>query len=141
MSPVPQMVEQLPNVLRFFLTRLPVGSEQVRPIAEQVIDVPKIPQNRTQQRLVDSLRRRRNSWWKCPRSYPILLCTGMWSRTSTFQFLIVVVVGEVFKMYPLDRIQQRLVEQITLKLQFRVLEVFKISSRDRLPLLWRSQGR
>ena len=55
-APVLQMVEQLPNVLRFFLTRWPVGSEQVRPIAEQVIDVPNISQDWTQQRLVDTLR-------------------------------------------------------------------------------------
>ena len=47
--PVLQMVEQLPNVLQFFTTHLPV-------IAEQVIDVPKISQDRTQQRLGDCLR-------------------------------------------------------------------------------------
>ena len=80
-------------------------------------------------------RRRRNSWWKCLRSYPILLCTGMWSSSSTFQFLIVMVAGEVFKIHALDRIQQRFVEQITLNFQFRVLKVFKVSSRDRLLLL------
>ena len=43
------MPEQLPNVLQFFTTHLPV-------IAEQVIDVPKISQDRTQQRLGDCLR-------------------------------------------------------------------------------------
>ena len=37
--------------------------------------------------------RRRNSWWKCLQSYPFLLCTGLWSRTWTFQFLMVVAVG------------------------------------------------
>ena len=77
-------------------------------------------------------RRRRNIWWKCLRSYPILLCTGMWSRTSTFQFLIVVVVGTVFKISSLDRFQQRFAEQITWKIHFRVLAVFKVSSRDKL---------
>ena len=80
-------------------------------------------------------RRRRNSWWQCLRSYPILLCTGMRSRTSTFQFLLVVVVGEVFKIYALDRFQKRFVEQFTWTIRFRVLEVFKVSFRDRLPLL------
>ena len=57
----------------------------------------------------------------------------MWSRTSTFQFLIVVVVGEVFKIYALDRFQQRLVEQISSKTRFHVFEVFKVSSRDTAP--------
>ena len=47
--PMLQMVEQLPNVLRFFATRLPV-------VSEQVIAVPKISQDRTQQCLVDNLR-------------------------------------------------------------------------------------
>ena len=48
--PVLQTVEQLPNVLRFSLTRLPV-------VSEQVIDVPKISQDRTRQRLVDCVNR------------------------------------------------------------------------------------
>ena len=34
-----------------------------------------------------------NNWWKCLRSYPIHLCTVLWSRTSTFQFLMVVAIG------------------------------------------------
>ena len=52
-----QMVEQLPNVLQFSLTRWPVGAEQVWNCeARQVIDVPKISQDWTQQRLVDTLR-------------------------------------------------------------------------------------
>ena len=36
-----------------------------------------------------SLSRRQNSWWKYRRSSPILLYSGLWSRTSTFQFLVV----------------------------------------------------
>ena len=39
--------------------------------------------------------RRRNSWWKCRRSFPTLRCTGFWSRTWTFLFLMVVVVSVV----------------------------------------------
>ena len=31
----------------------------------------------------------RNSWWKCRRSFPIPRCSGLWSSTSTFQFLVV----------------------------------------------------
>ena len=36
-----------------------------------------------------SLSRRQNSWWKYRRSSPILLYSGLWCRTSTFQFLVV----------------------------------------------------
>ena len=59
-----------------------------------------------------SLSRRQNSWWKYRRSSPILLYSGLWSRTSTFQFLMVVEVvsvSEVFKVSQ-DRVQQRLME-------------------------------
>ena len=85
--------------------------------------------------------RRRNSWWKCLRSFPILLCTGLWSRTLTFQFLMVVTVWagrgeEVFKVYAQDRIQQRFVEQKTLTFQFFMVvaevEVFKVYALDRI---------
>ena len=31
----------------------------------------------------------RNSWWKCQRTYPIPGYSSVWSRTSTFQFLVV----------------------------------------------------
>ena len=47
------------------------------------------------------VRRRQNSWWKCP-SFRFLLCMGLWSRTWSSQFLIVVAVGavgEVFKVF------------------------------------------
>ena len=55
--PVQPWEEELTNVLRFFLMRWPVGSEQVRNcVARQVIDVPKISPDQTRQRLVDSLR-------------------------------------------------------------------------------------
>ena len=45
--------------------------------------------------------------------------------------MVVGLVGEVFKFPPRNRIQQRLVEQITLKFQFLVVEVFKVLARDR----------
>ena len=48
------MVEQLPNVLQFFVTSLPA-------VAEQVINVSKISHVRTQQRLIDSLRQRQTA--------------------------------------------------------------------------------
>ena len=44
-------------------------------------------------------------------------------------------VGKVFKVYALERIQQRLVEQNTLTLQFRAVKVFKVLARDRFQLL------
>ena len=45
----------------------------------------------------------RNAWWKCLRSCLFLLCVRLWSRTWTFQFLMVVAVGDVFKVYPRDK--------------------------------------
>ena len=70
--------------------------------------------------------RRRNSWWKCLRSYPTLLfCSGLSSRPSTFQFLMIVVAGAVeqaFKVSLKDRVQQRAVEQNSFTFQFQVLE-------------------
>ena len=47
--PVPQMGEQLPNVVQFFAAQLPV-------VAEPVIEVPKIFLDTTPQRLGDHLR-------------------------------------------------------------------------------------
>ena len=44
---------------------------------------------------------------------------------------MVVVVGEVFKIYAVDRIKQRFVEQITLTIRFRVLEVFTVHAQDK----------
>ena len=50
----------------------------------------------------------RNSWWKCRRSFPIPRYSGLWSRTSSFQFLIVDGETLVFKVFFPDRVQQRL---------------------------------
>ena len=47
-----------------------------------------------------AIRSWRNSWWKCRRSYPILPCSGLWSSTSTFQFLVVEGEFLVFKVFP-----------------------------------------
>ena len=42
----------------------------------------------------------RNSWWwKCRRSFPILPYSGLWSSTSTFQFLIVEGETLIFKVF------------------------------------------
>ena len=66
------------------------------------------------------VRRRRNSWWKCRRCCPSLLSSSrLPSRSSTFQFLIVVVVvREVVKFFPQSRIQQHGLWNRTFTLQF-----------------------
>ena len=64
------------------------------PIPEQAIEVPKISSTPRPPR------RRRGG--KCRRLYPILRYVGLWSRTWTFQFLMVVEVvsvSEVFKVF------------------------------------------
>ena len=52
-------------------------------------------------------------WWnsllKCRRSFPFPRCSGLWSRTLTFQVLVVVELVEVFPVFSQDRVQQRLV--------------------------------
>ena len=77
--------------------------------------------------------RRRNSWWKCRRSILTPRCTGLWSRTWTFQFLMVVIASVVvFSVYTQDRVQQRLVEH---GIFHRVIAEFFILHR-RLPVCW-----
>ena len=139
--PVPQMWEQLPNIVQFFAAQLPV-------VAEPVIEVPKILLDRTPQRLgtVCVNRRRRNSWWKCRRSFPIPrlqriveqnvdipvqrgggggslqgLRPGQGSTArkvehtvDTPAVVVVWLVMAAFKVSPRDRVQQRFVEQIPL---------------------------
>ena len=77
------------------------------PPVEQVIDVPKISQDRTQQRLVDYLRP--------PQMAEQLVEVPTLSSLQQFRL----VVGVFFKDFSQNRIQQRLVEQITLIPQFR----------------------
>ena len=43
-----------------------------------------------------------NSWLKCRRSFPSPRCSGLRSRTSTFQLLVVVELVEVFPVFSLD---------------------------------------
>ena len=80
--------------------------------------------------------RRRNNWWKCQNSCRLPFCSSRsfdaevfsldriirWcgGRSWTLQFLMVVVglIRELFKVHAQDRIQQRFVEQNTLKFQF-----------------------
>ena len=112
-------------------------------ILEQVIEVPKSHLHPVIAGAVcASLSRRQNSWWKCRRSSPILLCcSGLWSRTSLLQFLVV---GEtsVFKVFLPDRVLQRslpLRNAVLSGLWSRSLilvclvEAFKIFAQSRVP--------
>ena len=82
---VPQTVDYVADALRI----------QDLPMAEQVIEVPKISCSPV---LLLS-RSQRNSWWKCR---PYCLLCGSRSRSSAFQFLVVVV-----KVLSQDRGQQQ----------------------------------
>ena len=75
------------------------------------------------------LRSLRNSWWKCRRSYPIPGCRYEWSRTSTFQFLVVEREFLVFKVFFPDRVQQRRLSRRSLTFP---VEVFKVLILDRV---------
>ena len=126
--PVPQMGEQLPNIVQFFAVQLPE-------VAEPVIEVPKILLDRTPQRLgiVCVSRRWRNSWWMCRLSCLILRSNSLLpSRSLTFQFRVVLeeVGVEVFKV-SLDRVQ-RFLKLFVLTFQFRAVEVFKALAQDRV---------
>ena len=111
-SPVPQVVDQLVDVLKFFNKSL----------AEQVVEVPKIA-------LQDGWR---NSWWKCQRS-PFSS-----SRPLAFQFRVVVGVVEVFKVSSQDRVFLHLAAEVSKVYpqdrfpQHMTAEVFKVSSQDRV---------
>ena len=91
-APVAQMVEQVPNLTQFFDT--------LRPDPGQVIEVPKIllvdvpmrtPVRDTQ--LAEQL-------VEVPTIVLIPCCSGLWSRTSTFQLLVVRGETLVFKVSP-----------------------------------------
>ena len=73
------------------------------------------------------LRSWQNSWWKCRRSSPFLSCrccnrfwstgSGLWSRTLTFQLLVVLDLVEVLLVFSQDRFLPRLPSR-SLKVQF-----------------------
>ena len=89
--PVPQMVGDVTDALRFL----------DRPMAEQVIEVPRISCSPCPSRSRVLSRRRRNSWWK------FRLCClspGSRSSSSTLQFLRVVACG-VSKVFSQCRVQ------------------------------------
>ena len=78
------------------------------------------------------LRTWRNSLWKCPRSCPsFLFSSRLRSKSLTFRFLVVEVNWDFFKVYTLDRVQQRFWSRSpSLLIQ---VEVFKIFSQSRVP--------
>ena len=105
--------------------------------AQDLISIPSV------QAPCASRSRRRNSWWECRRLYPTLRCTGLWSRTWTFQFRMVVCA--VFKVFTQDRIQHRRLFLWNAFLsgmwsgsliRVGLVEAFKIFSQDKVhPLL------
>ena len=73
---------------------------------------------------IHARRRLRNSCWRCRRLYLFRLCSGLWSNSVTFQFLLVVVVRvakEAFKAFLQDRALQRTVEQNSLASQIQIV--------------------
>ena len=81
----------------------------------------------------------RNSWWKYRRSCHFPRCSGLWSRPWTFQFRRVVCA--VFKVFPQDRLQRRLLSLWNAFLSgvwsrslIFPVEAFKIFSQDRAHL-------
>ena len=97
--PVPQMIDQLPDIKQFFRALSPDPRAGYQSAQDPAFRCPHA-QGRARTAAV------RNSWWKCRRSYPILRCSGLWSTASTFQFLLVEDQVLVFKVF-LDRVQQR----------------------------------
>ena len=115
-DPVPLMVEQLVDVLQLF--------DALIPVAEQVIDVPKI--------IIERIRREprfasRSCWWKYRRPYHFPRCSGLWSRPWTFQFRRVVGDTQIFKVFSEDRVQQVSSRSLTF-----LVEVFKVLALDRV---------
>ena len=79
-----------------------------------------------------------NSWWKCRRSYHFPRCSGLWSRLLTFQFLVVEGDSLAFKVFFLNRVQQRFLRSRSLTLPFQ--EVFKVFAQDKVHLLLSPAG-
>ena len=133
--PVPQLVDQLADVMRFF--------DKLQPVPEQAIDVPKILLDDVPVRTPVRVTQLVEQLVKCRRSYPILPCGGLRSRTSTLQFLIVEGDTLVFKVFLPDRVQQRrlpprnaFLSGLWSRSSIFPVEAFKIFAQDRVhPLL------
>ena len=86
----------MPSVLQFFATHLPV-------IAEQVIDVPKVSQDRTPQRLGDCLRQPQMADQLV--DVPIVVSYSSLRQLTAEQIVDIPGGVEVFKVLSQDRIQ------------------------------------
>ena len=133
--PVSQMVDQFPDIEQFF--------RALSPDLEQVVEVPKILPSDVPMRAAMRVPQMAEQLVKCRRSYPIPLYSGLWSSTSTFQFLVVEDQVLVFKVFPPDRVQQRCLPRNaflsglwsrSLIFLFQV-EVFMVLSQDKVHLL------
>ena len=121
--PVPLMGEQLVDVLQFF--------DSLRPVAEQVIEVPKIIIERIPPRTLVREPQLAEQLVEVPTivSFSSLLQRTVRSSTSTFQFLVVEGDSQVFKVLFPDRVQQRLLSSRSLTF---LVEIFKVLALDRV---------
>ena len=156
-------MEQLPDVHHFFATCLQVVAEQVIDVSKIIIE--NIPSRRLcrEPQLADQLvevptiltpsflRMLQNVDTPVPHggrgasggSYLIPLCSGIWSTTSTFQFVVVVGVVDVSDAFVFgrslcvvrDRAPQRFMEQ-----NIRNFWVFKVYSKDKVLLRFLEQN-
>ena len=124
--PLLHMVEQLPDVLQFFATCLPV-------VAEQVVDVPKISLDRTQQRLGDCLRQPQMADQLV--EVPTIISFSSLQRIVEQNVNIPVQGGgwrSLQGLRPGQGSTARTVEQISLTFRFHAVDVFNVSSQDRV---------
>ena len=111
--------------------------------ASRLSKCPRSSSTSSQCELLFASRSWRNSWWKYRRSSPFPRCSGLWSRTWTFLFRMVVCA--VFKVFSQDMIQHRrlFLWNAFLSGMWRrslilvgLVEAFKIFSQDKVhPLL------
>ena len=140
--PVPQMEDPFVDNLNLVDATDAVRRLLDRPISEQVIEVPKFIIDDIPTRTLVPEPRWRNSWWKYRRPCLTLRYSGLWSSTSTFQFLVVEDHVLVFKVLSQDSVlQRRLPENAFLSglwnrsLTLFLVEVFLVLSQVRVHLL------
>ena len=92
---VPQVVDQLHDIMRFFDSLLPVP-EQVFEVSKILLD--DVPMRTTVRTAVRDTRLA-EQLVEVPTIVSILPCSGLWSSTSTFQFLVVEGEFLVFKVF------------------------------------------
>ena len=116
---MPQLVDQLPNIVQFFAA--------LSPVPEQVIEASRCSYATCLSRAAAG----GTAGGSARRSFPFPRCSGLWSRTLTFQLLVVVELVEVFPVFSQDRIQHRCFRG-TKPLIFLLVEVFKVYTVDRV---------